>query len=88
LVALLPDSTVQVDLSESRASCEFLVDDLQLDAGIWAVTCDIGGATIDTAVCVTEHVKGRIVPVVVPVAAHYCDRDGYPGAVVRIDLEL
>ncbi len=45
--ALLPGSEVVVDLSESRASCDFLVDNLQLGSGIWALTCDIGGATID-----------------------------------------
>jgi hypothetical protein len=88
LVSLLPGSTVHVDLSEARASCEFLIDHLQLGTGIWAVTCDIGGATMDTAVCVTEYVKGRTVPVVFPVVCNDYPRAKLPEAVVDIDLQL
>ena len=68
VVDLLPDSVVFVDISESLASCEFLVDHLQLEAGVWAITCDIGGATIDTAICLTHQVDGKTIPEAFPIA--------------------
>jgi len=68
VVDLLPDSVAFVDISESLASCEFLVDHLQLEAGIWAITCDIGGATIDTAICLTQKVDGKTIPEAFPIA--------------------
>ncbi|KAF8855184.1 hypothetical protein BDZ45DRAFT_692771 [Acephala macrosclerotiorum] len=51
---LLPGSSVTANLTEAQASCEFLVDCLQPRPGTWAITCDIGGATCDTALGVIE----------------------------------
>lgn len=89
---VLPASVALVDLTESRASCEFLVQHLKLDIGIWAITCDIGGATIDTALCQGEAVEGKIVPKDFPVAFNTLDQLGYDAhnafGVVSIDTKL
>lgn len=76
-----------VDLLESAASCEFFVDHLQVPAGRWGITCDIGGATMDTAMCVTQEVKGRIFPDTFPVACVLNGHNAHHG-VVMIDEEL
>lgn len=79
---LLPGSKVDTDITESQASCEFLVSRLKLAVGTWAITCDIGGATCDTALAVVQVKDGRLVPVVQHIATTYGARFG---SVVSID---
>lgn len=55
LKGVVPGSKVFADITESEASSEFLADHLQLQHGTWAITCDIGGATCDTALAIVEH---------------------------------
>lgn len=56
---ILPGSEVFADINESLASCEYLVKHLPLAVNTWAITCDIGGATCDSALAVirSEHTK-------------------------------
>ena len=42
--------------------------ELRLDVGAWAITCDVGGTPIDSALCVTKVEGGMIIPQVFPVA--------------------
>jgi hypothetical protein len=61
---LTPGSQVFLDLNfnESVASCEFLVDHLDLQYGTWAITCDVGGLTCDMALAVVQQDGERKVP--------------------------
>jgi hypothetical protein len=52
---LLPKCTVVVELTEALTSHLFLKKRFQLNTAGLVVTCDIGGATIDTAVSVSSH---------------------------------
>lgn len=53
LLNLLPNCKIIVELNEALASCEFLIDKLKFPDDAWLITCDIGGATIDTALAIT-----------------------------------
>ena len=68
---LTPGSQVFLDLNftESVASCEFLVDHLDLHYGTWAITCDIGGLTSDMALAVVQQDGGRKVPEVFAISS-------------------
>ncbi|KAL3419559.1 hypothetical protein PVAG01_08057 [Phlyctema vagabunda] len=52
---ITPGCEVTADLTESVASCEFLVDHLQLPYGTCIMTCDIGGSTCDMAFAVIRR---------------------------------
>lgn len=70
LTNLLPGSKVFLDLTESVASCEFLVDHLGLKPNTWALTCDIGGVTCDTALAIIDTNGGRPVPQVFAISGN------------------
>ena len=76
LGTVLPGSKVSIDLSESEASCEFLADYLQLPPGTWAITCDIGGATCDTALAIIGHVNDVLKTQIFPISGDACDTYG------------
>lgn len=86
LIDLLPASMVDVKLSESRASCEFLVRHLKLNAAQWVVACDVGGSTLNTALCVTKEHGGVVTPKVFMIA--YDHSSSALDAVVGVDGEL
>ena len=51
LLELLPSCKIVVEVTEALTSCEFLMKEIKFPDGAWIITCDIGGATIDTALC-------------------------------------
>jgi hypothetical protein len=51
---ILPGCKVIVELSEALTSCEFLINELKFPEGTWIISCDIGGATIDTALAIVQ----------------------------------
>ena len=59
---LLPNPEVVVEVSEAVASSEFLINHLQLQEGTWAITCDVGGATIDIAFTTVQKECGNLMP--------------------------
>ncbi|RDL35946.1 uncharacterized protein BP5553_06558 [Venustampulla echinocandica] len=68
---ILPECEVIADVTESLASCEFLAQSFRFPRGTWAITCDIGGATCDTALA-TMNTDGTEVPEVFPVLSTEC----------------
>ena len=82
LTNLCPDSTVFVELTESVASCEFLVDHLSLEPGNWVLSCDIGGATCDTALAIIETHEGVPIPEVFDISRNR------EGGVISVDREF
>jgi hypothetical protein len=67
----LPNSRIIVKLTEAEASCEYLVNNLDLADGEWAITCDIGGATVDVALAVIQTKDQMPLPgVVFPIGSN------------------
>ena len=84
LKQVLQSSKVLADFSESEASSEFLANYLQLKESTWAITCDIGGATCDTALAIIERVDDVLEPQVFPISGV----DSFDGGVGAVDLDF
>lgn len=78
LTRLVPGSAVFLDITESRASCEFLTDYFDLKDGTWALTCDIGGLTLDIALSIISTSRERAIPQVFAISG---DRNGSIGII-------
>ncbi len=76
---------VLADIEEALASCEFLVAHLPITEGTWAITCDVGGSTIDTALCLPKNVGGEAIPKVYPIDCHGSRHSSSHHGVVKID---
>ncbi|EPE35206.1 hypothetical protein GLAREA_10903 [Glarea lozoyensis ATCC 20868] len=72
---LLPNCTVVVELTEALASHLFLKNRFQLDTAGWVITCDIGGATIDTAGSINSHEVFPILSEHTPMLSGVCRID-------------
>ncbi|EPE26024.1 hypothetical protein GLAREA_01936 [Glarea lozoyensis ATCC 20868] len=76
LQGLLPRSKVIVEQTEATTSCEYLRNQFVFDSA-WVITCDIGGATMDTALMIGKD--DEVFPI------YHNDLTGGTAGVCKID---